>query len=127
MEELTRAERNAKIRAQLAAWRDSFIEATVKNNMLNQNPLTTNAVKFDVTEAFTYERFWEMATGEGNAEEYALKSNAFTVPGTKPIAWRAERGGATEPVLLENLVSHAYKSIVQKGENPLCQIGRAHV
>ena len=120
MEELTLEERNAKIRSQLAAWRDSFIDIRIKNNMLHQPPLQTGAIKFDVTEAFTYEEFWQIAAGLGNAEEYALKSDAFTVPGTKPIAWRTETGGLLNPDALESIVSRAYKSIIQKGENPLC-------
>ena len=88
--------------------------------MLHQPPLQTGAIKFDVTEAFTYEEFWQIAAGLGNAEEYALKSDAFTVPGTKPIAWRTENGGLLNPDALESIVSRAYKSIIQKGENPLC-------
>lgn len=119
-EELTLEERNAKIRAQLAVWRDSFIDVRIKNNMLHQPPAETDAIKLDVTETFPYERFWEMAAGKGNAEEYALKTHGVIVPGFKPIAWKTERSGVLDVAALENLVSRSYKSIIQKGENPLC-------
>ena len=122
MEELTLERRNDMIESQLKFWKDSFIDIRIRNNnMLNQDPKTSNAIVLEVNNSFTYSRFWDIAVGGGNAEEYALKSKAVAVPGTNPIAWHAEKDvNCRNPEVLEGMVKRAYKAILQKGENPLC-------
>lgn len=112
-----------QIRKQLEAWRDSYINTSLKrNNLLHQSPLTTDAIVFDCNEYFTYEHFWKIASGAGEAEEYALQSNANPDPRYRPISWRAERAqeNPKDLALLDEIVKTGYKAIVQKGENPIC-------
>ena len=64
-----------KIRRQLEAWRDSYINTSLsRNNMLNIDLSTTSAVRFTVNDYFTYENFWKIATGRGDYDEYAVRS-----------------------------------------------------
>ena len=113
-----------RIRKQLEEWRDSFINTAVKkgNNMLNQDPANTAAIRLEVNEYFTYENFWKIAIGQGKDEEYALRSKASTDPRYNPISWRTEKqtSNPTDPAHLDNLVKDGYQAIVQKGENPIC-------
>lgn len=122
MEELTLERRNEMVEAQLKFWKDSFIDVRIRNNnMLSQDPQTSEAIVLEVNNSFTYARFWDIAVGRGNAEEYALKSKAVAVPGTNPIAWHAEKDvNLRDPAVLEGMVKRAHKAIIQKGENPLC-------
>ncbi|MBQ3220663.1 MAG: hypothetical protein IJB34_01725 [Clostridia bacterium] len=113
-----------RIRKQLEEWRDSFINTAVKkgNNMLNQDPVNTAAIRLEVNEYFTYDSFWKIAVGQGKDEEYALRSKASTDPRYNPISWRTEKPTAnpTDPAHLDELVKEGYQAIVQKGENPIC-------
>ena len=112
-----------KIRRQLEAWRDSYINTSLsRNNMLNVDLSTTSAVRFIVNDYFTYENFWKIATGRGDYDEYAVRSSANTDPRYNPIAWEALRDtdNRTDISYLENLVKRGYDAIVQKGENPIC-------
>ena len=112
-----------KIRRQLEAWRDSYINTSLsRNNMLNVDLSTTSAVRFIVNDYFTYENFWKIATGRGDYDEYAVRSSANTDPRYNPIAWEALRDtdNRNDISYLENLVKRGYDAIVQKGENPIC-------
>lgn len=112
-----------RIRKQLEAWRDSYINLSPKrNNMLHSERDTTDAIVFECNSAFGYETFWEIACGNGGHEEYALQSDANSDPRYNPISWRSEREreNPRDLTLLDEMVKSCYKSVVQKGENPLC-------
>lgn len=114
---------NDKIRRQLEAWRDSYINTSLsKNNMLNIDLSQTGAIRFIVNDYFTYDNFWKIAVGRGEYDEYALRSSANTDPRYNPIAWESVRDcdNRTDISYLEALVKKGYDAIVQKGENPIC-------
>ncbi len=112
----------SKLRQQIEAWRDSYINITLKNNMLNREENKSKAIRFTTNEHFTYEHFWKIAIGEGGMEDYALRSGANSDPRYNPIGWRSVKpmDNPTDPAVLDDLVKTGYDVIVKKGENPLC-------
>ncbi len=112
-----------KIRKQLEAWRDSYINIAIRgNNMLHQDPKNSKAIRFITNDYFTYSNFWDIASGKGDSEDYAIKSRANTDPRYNPIEWRAVReiDDPADLAYLDALVKTGYDVIVQKGENPIC-------
>ncbi len=113
----------SRIRKQLEAWRDSYINITIRgNNMLHQDISNSKAIRFLTNDYFTYLHFWTIATGKGDSEDYALRSRANSDPRYNPIAWEAVRNvpNPTDMGHLDTLVKTGYDIIVQKGENPIC-------
>ncbi len=113
----------SNIRRQLEAWRDSYINITIRaNNMLHQDKANSKAIRFLTNDYFTYLHFWSIASGKGDSEDYALLSRANTDPRYHPIAWEAVKDvpNPTDISHLDNLVKTGYDIIVQKGENPIC-------
>lgn len=124
------AQIEAKLKRQIEIWRDNFINTAIrKNNLLNQYPAASDAIVFEVTDFFTYDKFWQIACGRGEVDgktkklaEYALWSgNDYTDRRMNPpIGWHSERTGARTLSFLDAIIDEGYHAIVQKGENPIC-------
>ena len=119
-----------RIRKQIERWRDGYINTSIRRNtLLHLDEKSSKGVRFACNDAFSYENFWSIAIGAGENEEYALRSNANSDPRYNPIRWRAEREQEGEDPcdlkILDEIIKTGYKSIVQKGENPVCMaLGR---
>lgn len=113
----------ARIRKQIERWRDGYINTSIRRNtLLHLDERSSKGVRFACNDTFSYADFWKIAIGEGEHGEYALQSKANPDPRYSPIVWRAERedGDPFDLKILDEMIKTGYKSIVQKGENPVC-------
>lgn len=115
----------SRIRTQIERWRDGYINTSIRRNtLLHLDKKTSKGVLFSCNDSFSYEHFWTMAIGAGEHEEYALRSKANADPRYHPIAWRAEKEqegeDPCEVKILDEIIKTGYKSIAEKGENPVC-------
>ena len=110
------------ISEKLKSWRDSYISIAInsKNNMLHQNPESSSAIQLMTSKAFPYTMYWKIATGKGDADDYALKSDANNDPRHRPIDWQPLRQSGDNLAYLNKLAVTCYDTIAKKGENPLC-------
>ena len=119
------------ISEKLKTWRDSYINIAMnsKNNMLHQNPEKSSAIRLMTSKVFSYTMYWKIAMGEGDADDYALKSDANNDPMHRPIEWEPlqKTDGQDKLFYLNKLANTCYDTIAKKGENPLCiTFGRLH-
>ena len=114
-----------KLLKQIQDWRDSYIDISEKNNnLLNQNPQCSDAIRLLTTPACPYTFFWDMAVGKrGNLVVNFDMGDARAHEDSGRISWQPvhEYADAVDRVrLMEDIYNRGRETIIQRGENPIC-------